>query len=201
MRIAVKICGITREEDVIAAAEAGADHIGFVCYPPSKRFVSLLRLTELARSETRLKRVGVFVNPDWPALETAVCLGRLDVVQLHGEEPPEMAAAITCAEVWKAVRLASRRDVAHYAGYPAAKLLVDSAEGGSGRCCDWSLAAELARIRPIVLAGGITPENACEAVRRVRPWGIDLSSGVESAPGIKDLAKIHALFNNLKGQL
>lgn len=191
MILCVKICGLTRLEDVDAAVAAGADAVGFVLYERSKRYVPPARLAGLtARVPPGVLRVGVVVNATPEALVAAVAEGRLDVIQFHGDETVAGIAAFGAARAWQAVGLSGPADVERALRSPAERLVVDAAgapeRGGTGRLCDWSLAADLAQRRPVVLAGGLHPANVADAVRRVRPWGVDVSSGVEMAPGVKD---------------
>ena len=188
MKLEVKICGITRLCDAECAVEAGADYLGFVLVRASKRCIFREELARMAALP--VKKVGVFVDAGLDFIREMVETGRLDVVQLHGNETPEFARSIGFAEVWKA---------SYDADFPAARLVCDGPRGGSGLSGDHRKAAELAKLRPIMLAGGITPENAAELAGLVRPAGIDLAGGVESAPGIKDPLKIRQLFHNLKG--
>ena len=191
MKCEVKICGLTRRADVELAAALGADYLGFVIYPGSRRFVPAERLAELTRDlSPHVRKVGVFVDASRDEILRAVKAGMLDVVQLHGRESADFARSIDFAEVWKA---------SYDPDFPAARLVCDAPQGGSGKQGDHDKAAELAKLRPVMLAGGITPDNAVEFARRVRPAGIDLAGGVESAPGVKDEAKLRKLFQNLKG--
>lgn len=190
MGFEVKICGLTRREDVEFAAMCGADFAGFVLYPGSRRHVPVERLAELTRGVKSLRKVGVFVDASYDDIRRAVEAGDLDVVQLHGGESADFARNINFAEVWKA---------AYDPDFPAARLVCDAPRGGSGMPGDRAAAAALARVRPVMLAGGITPDNAAELLKLVRPAGIDLASGVESAPGIKDHEKLKRLFQQLKG--
>lgn len=189
MAFEVKICGLTRREDVEAAVDCGADFVGFVLCAESKRYVPVERLAELTRG-IGIRKVGVFVDASLDAIRRAAEAGGLDVVQLHGRESYDFARSIDFAEVWKA---------GYDPDFPAARLVCDAPRGGSGKPGDRELAAKLARMRPIMLAGGVTPENAAELLKLVRPAGIDLASGVESAPGIKDRKKLEKLFQQLKG--
>ena len=190
MGIEVKICGITRLADAECAAECGADYIGMVFVGTSRRCISPEKAAAFAGLP--VKRVGVFADADREFIRRTAEIARLDVIQLHGNESREFARSIDFAEVWKA---------GYDADFPAARLVCDAPTGGSGRFGDHIRAAELAKIRPIMLAGGLSPENAAELIRRVRPAGIDLASGVESAPGIKDHGKIRELFNNIRNFL
>ena len=190
MAFEVKICGLTRRCDVAAALECGADYLGFVLVSASKRFVPLERLAELTRGVTTARKVGVFMDAPLETIRRAVEVGGLDIVQLHGSETAEFASSIDFAEVWKAT---------YDADFPAARLVCDAPQGGSGRFGNHARAAELAKIRPVMLAGGLTPANVAAVVAAVRPAGVDVASGVESAPGVKDRKKLEALFNELKG--
>ena len=193
MKCEVKICGLTRRADVELAAALGADYLGFVIYPGSRRFVPAERLAELTRDlPPHVRKVGVFVDATRDEIRRAVELGMLDIVQLHGKEDAEFARSIDFSTVWKAT---------YDPDFPAERLVCDAPQGGSGQPGDRELAARIARLRPVMLAGGINPGNAVELIRRVRPAGIDLAGGVESAPGVKDENKMRELFHNLKGSI
>jgi phosphoribosylanthranilate isomerase len=199
MRTRVKICGITRAQDARAAVRAGADAIGFVLWPGSPRRVSLAKARAIGRLlPPFVTRVGVFVNATPADVAGAVRQAALDAVQLHGDEDPR--AYRSCgAAVIKAVSLSRPADVGRAARYPRdISVLVDARDdvrrGGTGRVSNWTLARRLARIRPILLAGGLQAANVAQAIRAVRPWGIDLSSGVETAPGRKSATKMRAVL-------
>jgi phosphoribosylanthranilate isomerase len=191
----VKICGITRLEDAEAAVAAGADAIGFIFWPASPRFIDPHRARAIAASlPPFVTPVGVFVNQPLDFVNGVASMVHLGVVQLHGDETQAFAAAVT-RPVMKAVSI-GQADVQRW---PArVKLLLDvhdpQARGGTGRIIDWTAAAELASQREIVLAGGLKPDNVADAIARVRPYGIDVSSGVEQSPGIKDHQRLRALF-------
>jgi phosphoribosylanthranilate isomerase len=191
----VKICGITRLEDAEAAVAAGAGAIGFVFWPKSPRFIDPHRARAIAAMLPPLvTAVGVFVNQPLDYVNGVASLVRLGAAQLHGDETPEFAARVS-APVMKAV---SPGD-GNVGAWPLrVRLLLDVhdpvARGGTGRTVDWSRAADIASQREVVLAGGLTPDNVAEAIARVRPYGIDVSSGVERAPGIKDHGRLRALF-------
>ena len=187
MKIEVKICGITRMQDAEAAMECGADYIGLIFVPYSKRYLAPERAGQFA--SLAVKKAGVFADADLDFIRRMVETARLDVVQLHGGETGDFARKIDFAEVWKA---------GYDADFPAARLVCDAVRGGSGQFGDHRRAAELAKVRKIMLAGGVTPENAVELIRKVRPAGIDLAGGVELSPGMKDREKIKRLFNNIK---
>jgi phosphoribosylanthranilate isomerase len=203
MATAVKICGITRVEDALAAAQAGAHAIGLVFHTASPRSVAPQRAAQIVRAlPPFVTSVALFVDAP-PAFVRAV----LDAVpaallQFHGGEPPEYCAAF--GRPWlKAIRVAPGVDLlqcaARYAG--ARGLLLDAfstaAHGGTGESFDWDLIPSGLPL-PIVLAGGLTPQNVGEAVRRVRPWAVDVSSGVEREKGIKDAAKIAAFIRGAR---
>ena len=181
----LKICGITRVEDMLAVGRAGADYAGIILVPHSPRFVPRDRIAELASVAPEAKKV--FVVRDMPLAELNALIAEFHphAVQLHGSETADYARGVTGAEVWKAFNLNSETVLAEAEAFPCAMVVADSG-GGTGRPCDWTLAARLAAVRPILLAGGVTPDNVREAIGRVKPAGIDVSGGVESAPGIKD---------------
>jgi len=191
--VRVKICGITRLEDALFAARAGADALGFNFWPGSKRFID----PGAARAIVDLlppfvTPVGVFVDqPPSEVLEAAARSG-VRALQLHGDEPPEQVKGYPFPTL-KALRLSGREDLAELARYEVAGFVLDapSAEfGGSGRLCDWEIAREVAKRATLLLAGGLDPDNVALAVRAVRPYGVDVASGVESSPGVKNHAKL-----------
>ncbi|MFY3746486.1 phosphoribosylanthranilate isomerase [Anaeromyxobacter sp. Red801] len=186
----VKICGVTRLEDALEAARLGADAIGFNFWPRSKRYLPPAEARALvARLPPFVTAVGVFVDPSREALLAAVAASGVQVAQLHGDEPPELLEGLPFP-VLKAIRVGGPEALDQLARYPAAAgFLLDSASpgyGGSGIAFDWALAARAAERTAVVLAGGLTPANVADAVRAVRPWAVDVASGVESAPGVKD---------------
>lgn len=198
MRTRIKICGITRPGDAVAAAQAGADAIGLVFYPPSPRFLNVERAREIRDAlPPFVQAVALFVNPD--AAQVAQVIGRVHpaLLQFHGEETPGFCAQFGLPFI-KACRVAQGIDLLKYLRpfSAASGWLLDAhveEYGGIGASFDWSLVP--ARLeRPLVLSGGLTRENVGEAVRRVRPWAVDVSSGVESSKGIKDAAKIAAFI-------
>jgi phosphoribosylanthranilate isomerase len=195
----VKICGITRLEDAETAAGAGASAVGFVFWPESPRYVDPFRARAIAaRLPPFVTPVGVFVNQTADHILAVASLVRLGAVQLHGDETPAAAAALPLPVI-KAVRIG---DVDTAAWPTRTTLLLDAHDparrGGTGRTIDWDAAATVAAERRVLLAGGLTPDNLSEAVTRVRPFGIDVSSGVERAPGIKDPERIRALFASVR---
>jgi len=190
----VKICGITRLEDALAAVDAGANAIGFVFWPNSPRFIDPHRARAIAAQlPPSVTPVGLFVNQPREYVNGVASLVRLGAVQLHGDETPEFAASIAAAPVIRALA------VDKAAAWPeGATLLLDAHDpvqrGGTGRTIDWMAAAAIAARRRVLLAGGLTPDNVAGAIAQVRPFGIDVSSGVERAPGVKDHQRIRALF-------
>jgi phosphoribosylanthranilate isomerase len=196
----VKICGITRAEDAILAAEAGASAVGFVFWPGSPRYVDPFRARAIAAQlPPFVTTVGVFVNQGADYIKGVASLVRLGAVQLHGDETPADAAALPMPVIKALTAGAARLE-----DWPArTTVLLDAHDparrGGTGQTIDWNAAAAIAAARRIVLAGGLTPDNVGDAVARVRPFGIDISSGVECAPGIKDPQRIRALFAALRG--
>ncbi len=202
MRTRVKICGITRLEDALAAAGAGADALGFVFYPPSPRNIEVERAAEItAALPPFVTTVALFVNADAETIAEVVRKARIDLLQFHGNECPDYCAQH--GRPWiKAIRMKEGVDpeaeARRYAGAQA--LLLDAyrpgVPGGTGEAFDWDRIPSSLAPR-IVLAGGLTPENVTEAVRRVRPWAVDVSGGVEAAPGVKDADKIERFLRGV----
>ncbi len=206
MTIEVKICGLKTQEAVAAALEAGADMVGFVFFPKSPRNVSIDEVARLAASARgRAKIVALAVDPD-DGLVAAIAEGlRPDLIQLHGHESPERCAAIRAATglpIMKAIPVADAEDLAVVPSYvPHVDRFLfdakppkrpDALPGGNGLAFDWRLIAGLDPGRPFMLSGGLDPENVAVAITTTGVGGVDVSSGVESSPGIKDLARIRA---------
>ena len=191
----LKICGITRPEDMAAAERAGADYTGMVLVSGTPRFVPRERIPVLMAA-ARCKKV--FVVRDMPPdeLNALIAEFRPDAVQLHGNESADYARSVAGTEVWKAFNLNSEAVLSEAEAFPCAMVVADSG-GGTGRPCRWDLAARLATVRPVFLGGGIIPDNVRDAVLQVRPLGIDVSSGVESAPGVKDHTLIQKLAERI----
>ncbi|MBL8436400.1 MAG: phosphoribosylanthranilate isomerase [Zoogloea sp.] len=193
-RTRIKICGLTREQDVRAAVEAGADAIGFVFYPPSPRYVSFERAAELARLVPPfVSIVGLFVNPERDFVREALGKVPLQVLQFHGDEQETSCLGFGLPYI-KAARMRPGLDLLKYAAcFPSAQgLLVDAfveGYGGGGETFDWSLIPRELPV-PLILSGGLHAGNVAEAVQRVQPWAVDVSSGVEAAKGIKDAVRI-----------
>jgi phosphoribosylanthranilate isomerase len=200
----IKICGITNPEDAAAAVEAGADALGFVCYRKSPRFIEPALVRQIVRSLPPLVMpVGVFVDEDPQVVRNLMDDCGLALAQLHGNE-----SAIYCKElgrtVLKALRVKDRSTflaLAEFRGRAGVRGFLldafsDQAYGGTGQVIDWQLAAEAARSASILLAGGLTPDNVEKAIVAVRPYGVDVSSGVEQAPGKKDHEKMRAFIRS-----
>jgi phosphoribosylanthranilate isomerase len=198
-RLFVKICGLTSPEDAVAAVEAGADAVGFVFWPKSPRAVTPERAAQIGRAlPAAVVRVGVFVDAPEPEMARVAELAGLDLLQLHGNEAPAAAGAL-CRPAWKALRVGPgfvSRDALPWAGRVSGLLLdtkADDAPGGTGRTFDWALARRAREHASfLMLAGGLTPANVAQAIRAAAPDGVDVSSGVESAPGRKDVDKLRA---------
>jgi len=209
-RTRIKICGFTRPQDVVAAVEAGADAVGFVFYPPSPRHVSFERAAELASLlPPFVAAVGLFVDPEAGFVAEALRRVPLQWLQFHGNESDAQCVALSAIPgtdrrlPWiKAARMRPGVDLLEFsASHPGARgLLLDAfveEYGGSGKVFDWSLIPSGVG-RPLVLSGGLDSGNVGEAVRRLRPWAVDVSSGVEVAKGIKDSAKIAAFVAGVR---
>ena len=200
----VKICGITCIEDALHAAALGADAVGFVFYPKSHRYVAAEKVREIIAGLPPLViTVGLFVNEAPQVVRETVLYCGLDRVQLHGEEDPRLVG-LPPRRVIKAIRVrdaASLSDPGYWGEFP---LLLDAWSehgfGGSGETFDWQLAARMAERYPIILAGGLNPRNVREAIAAVRPYGVDVASGVEREPGLKDPDKVAAFLQAAKGK-
>lgn len=189
----VKICGITRLPDALHAAREGASALGFVFWPRSPRYVEPARAGEIiAALPSGVTAVGVFVNEPVDRIREIVAQTGISTIQLHGDEPPEHAGALG----WPVLRAitADRADQMAAAWPPETTFLIDAADpihhGGTGVRTDWHRAAGIARLRRLVLAGGLTEVNVAEAIAAVGPYGVDVSSGVEKEPGVKESDKV-----------
>jgi len=207
MAVSVKICGLTEAAGLAAAVGAGARYVGFVFFPKSPRHVSPEAAAKLAAQvPLGVAKVGLFVNPDDAALDAVLARVPLDLIQLHGAETPARVAEVkarTGLPVMKAVGVAEPQDLDALWDYGlvADMLLIDAKPpkdavlpGGNGLAFDWRLLAGRQILKPWLLAGGLTPENVHEAIRLTRAPAVDVSSGVESAPGVKDPDRIRSFI-------
>jgi phosphoribosylanthranilate isomerase len=203
----VKICGITRPEDAELAVSLGAWALGFILWPSSKRAADPGVAAGICRALRRrpVELVGVFVNQPLDEIEGYADALGLSYVQLHGDEGPAFCTAVAeraGCRVIKAVRVRSGADLRDLERFRVDFHLLDAGapglRGGTGTTWDWALLAARRSTVPYILSGGLTPENVADAVRAVRPWGVDVSSGVESEPGRKDHAKLHAFVTAAK---
>ena len=202
----IKICGIKTVTNALAAMEAGADYLGFNFYPKSVRFIEkqvCAEITSVLRKEhPQIKLVGVFVNSTVEEIKDIMKRCSLNLAQLHGDETVEMLNQLD-GKAFKAFR-GIPESVGKFARSESPAFLVDASVkdvyGGSGVTADWNGAAELAKKYPLLLAGGLTPENVAEAISRVKPWGVDVASGVESAPGEKNAIKMKAFVRAVQSE-
>ena len=205
MRTRIKICGITRAQDARAAAESGADAIGLIFYPPSPRNVNLVQARSIiAGLPPFVTVVGLFVDPSRDQVEAVLRACSINLLQFHGDEAPDFCGGFGLPFI-KAARVRADADLVQYLSpYSAAQgWLLDAYHdrlyGGTGASFDWNLIPQ-GLDRPVILSGGLTPENVGAAVRQVRPWAVDVSSGVEATKGIKDAAKIAAFIAGVKNE-
>jgi phosphoribosylanthranilate isomerase len=191
--VRVKICGVTRLPDALDAARLGADALGFNFWPRSKRHVTAAVARQIiARLPPFVTPVGVFVNQSEGEMRAIAAETGIQVFQLHGDEPPELCSRLPLPVV-KAIPVDEVRTLSKLLSYEVQAFLLDTPSrgyGGTGQPFDWSLAEGVSEVAPVILAGGLTPENVAEAVRAVRPWAVDVASGVESSPGVKDPARM-----------
>jgi phosphoribosylanthranilate isomerase len=206
----IKICGITRFEDARLAVDAGADLLGFNFYAKSPRYISPISaarlIADIRGACSKVQMVGVFVNSSLEEINTITGQCELDLAQLCGDELPETLDALD-GLAFKALRPKDRQDLArsistYQPRVSSPAYLVDAyrpgAYGGTGQIADWSLARSLAEAYPLLLAGGLTPDNVAEAIRQVGPWGVDVASGVEESPGCKDPARLAAFIKTAR---
>jgi phosphoribosylanthranilate isomerase len=197
--VSVKICGITNRDDAYTAVEAGADALGFVFYPPSPRYVTPEHACEIIRTlPPFVTTVGLFVDVAVEMINDTAERCGLDRIQLHGSEPPAFCARLN-RPVIKAFRMKGADSLAMLPRYTVSAYLLDAyvegaLPGGTGVSFAWELAAQAKPYGPVILAGGLTPENVAGAIRQIRPYGVDVSTGVERAPGLKDDAKVRAFI-------
>lgn len=203
MSVRVKVCGITRSEDAIAAVQCGVDAIGFVFWPHSARYIdpeSARRIAEVI--PPFICTVGVYVDPDAAWVEETARAAKLNLLQFHGDESPEFCNQFSQPYI-KAIRVKPDTDLLQYAQrYGAAKgLLLDTyaadMPGGTGHAFDWQLIPQQLSL-PLILSGGLNPDNVARAIKQTQPWAVDVSSGVEASKGIKDEKKIIAFMQGVK---
>jgi len=197
----LKVCGITRLIDARQAVEQGATALGFVFWPRSPRWVAPERAAEIiAALPSAVAMVGVFVNEPVDSARAAALKAGVNIVQLHGDEPPAYGDALGYP-VFRSMTLDDAADVMS-AWLPGTPLLLDAADrarrGGTGVTVDWTQAVGLARQRRVILAGGLTPDNVGEAIELVNPYGVDVSSGVEASPGVKDPVKVSKFLEHAR---
>lgn len=202
--VKVKICGITRKEDALAAAESEADAIGFVFYEASPRHVFPETVRDIIIDlPPFVTTVGVFVNAHPSEIREVLDFTGIDIVQLHGDEPRDVCAF--WPRVIKAFRLGELSNLKLLEEYSVSAYLLDAYSdeipGGTGQIFNWDIAVEAKRFGPVILAGGLTPDNVERAVRWVHPYAVDVSSGVEAEKGIKDIEKIRAFIERAKSVL
>ena len=208
----VKICGVTLADDAACVAASGAEFIGLNFWPRSRRYLEPDRgalIAGAARSRSAIQVVGVFVDAAVEEIAEVASRVDLDIIQLHGDESPAAVAAIAAATrrpIWKAIAIRGPSSIDHLDTWPVDVLLLDTpsvGKGGSGKTFDWTLAAEARRrygSLQIALAGGLDPANVGEAIDAVLPWAVDVASGVEAAPGVKDPAKVTAFVAAVRGR-
>jgi phosphoribosylanthranilate isomerase len=187
----IKICGITNIDDALCAAACGADAVGFIFHPASPRCIAPERVREIiAALPGGIAKVGVFVNREAEEVARISWECGLDLIQLHGDEPPEYCRRFPPERVIKAVSPRTAEELRALDAYDVRAFLADFREpgryGGTGRQADWNLATMLGRERPLILAGGLAEENIAEAIAAVAPQAVDINSGIERLPGIKD---------------
>lgn len=203
MSVKVKICGITSPEDAVAAAAAGADMVGLMFYPASPRYLPLPAAVAVARAlPPHVLRVGVFVDPDESIVWQAMVTCGLGLLQFHGNEPPDFCRRFGLPCI-KAFRIRDESSLQQLPAYPTDAWLLDAwapdSPGGTGSTFNWALARKARTLgRPIILAGGLNPQNVGRAIREVEPFAVDVSSGVETSPGHKCPEKMRAFVAAVK---
>lgn len=207
MTVKLKVCGVTSLEDARTAIDCGAEYLGFNFYPKSPRYIAPKSARAIIeRLPDEIISVGVFVNESRPEDVVEILLmSGAKMSQLHGDESPDYCASVGADRVIKALRISDDFDARRVLDYPASAILLDALDpnlyGGTGRTANWAIAREAAKLTKVFLAGGLSPENIIEAIRRVEPFAVDVNSGVESAPGRKDASKLQALRHGMKERL
>lgn len=200
--VRVKICGITNTDDALAAIDYGADALGFVFYEKSPRYIPPEKAGQIIRSlPPFITTVGLFVDEDRNEVEKIIALNNINIVQFHGNEAPE--TCLLNRRVIKAIRVKELSDLDSLGNYQVSAFLLDTYTedllGGTGQVFNWDIAIEAKRFGRIILAGGLTPENIEKAVKLVRPFAVDVSSGVEMDKGVKDHKKMKLFIKRAKG--
>ncbi|MCH2605473.1 MAG: phosphoribosylanthranilate isomerase [Nitrospinales bacterium] len=203
-QVKVKICGMTNLKDVKVAVDGGVDAVGFIFYKKSPRSVTMQAVREIVLElPPFVDSVGVFVNETAEQINKIADHCKLDRVQLHGDESPAFCKKIR-RRVIKAIRVKDIQSLKKLSDYPVSSFLLDTFSedqyGGTGKVFDWNLAYPAKKYGPIILAGGLTPINVHQAIQRIQPYGVDVCSGVESQPGIKDHKKMKAFLKNVKAE-
>ena len=201
-RIKVKICGTTSLKDAFFAVESGADAIGFIFYKMSPRNISQKEAKEIIlQLPPFIETVGVFVNETSDKINRIAEQCKLNSIQLHGEESPALCRRVK-RKVIKAFRVKNADSLKSIASYKVSGFLLDSyndgSKGGTGQVFDWNLALRVKKQGPVILAGGLNPYNVFTAIHRVKPYGVDVCSGVENSPGIKDHEKVRAFIKSVR---
>ena len=203
-QVKVKICGMTNLKDVKVAVDGGVDAVGFIFYKKSPRSVTMQAVREIVLElPPFVDSVGVFVNETAEQINKISDHCKLDRVQLHGDESPAFCKKIR-RRVIKVIRVKDIQSLKKLSDYPVSSFLLDTFSedqyGGTGKVFDWNLAFPAKKYGPIILAGGLTPINVRQAIQRIQPYGVDVCSGVESQPGIKDHKKMQAFLKNVKAE-
>ena len=203
-QVKVKICGMTNLKDIKVAVDGGVDAVGFIFYKKSPRSVTMQAVREIVLElPPFVDSVGVFVNETAEQINKIADHCKLDRVQLHGDESPAFCKKIR-RRVIKAIRVKDIQSLKKLSDYPVSSFLLDTFSedqyGGTGKVFDWNLAYPAKKYGPIILAGGLTPINVHQAIQRIQPYGVDVCSGVESQPGIKDHKKMKAFLKNVKAE-
>jgi len=201
--IGVKICGITHIGDAYAAAESGADALGFIFYPRSRRYIAPERAKEIIQKiPGSIGRVGVFVNQEIQAVKEIVSFCGLRLIQLHGDESPQYCGQFPMSSLIKTVSHWAEEEIQKLENYAVKAILVDAREpgcyGGTGKNSDWALALKVKKNHPLILAGGLNKENIRRAIETVRPDAVDINSGVETSPGKKDPHQIREIMEIIR---
>jgi len=200
---AVKICGITNPEDAFAACDYGAEALGFIFFDPSPRHINPIEAKKIIqRLPGNIAKIGVFVNPEIPLIQNIWKYCGLDFIQLSGDETPDFCNQIPASILFKAVSANMGKDQSAVDSYKARAFLIDSRDqgqfGGTGKLSNWEQAMAIGRKHPVILAGGLNPENVGTAIEAVSPEAVDVSSGVEFYPGKKDPQKVRMFIESVR---